>query len=84
MTEAEIRDRLRDWILIRSESPPGTELEDNTPILDSGLLSSLDVVELVVFVESLKGEEVDVDAIEPEVITNIDTLYKGFFGPNGT
>ena len=83
MTEAEIRDRLRDWILVRSKSPPGTELTDNTPILDSGLLSSLDVVELVVFVENLKGEEVDVDAIEPEVITNIDTLYKGFFGPNG-
>ncbi len=84
MTEAEIRDRLRDWILDRSKSPPGTELTDNTPILESGLLSSLDVVELVVFVENLKGEEVDVDAIEPEVITNIDTLYKGFFGPNGT
>ena len=83
MTEVEIRGRLRDWILDRSKSPPGTELKDDTPILDSGLLSSLDVIELVLFVEDLKGEELDVEAIEPEVITNSDTLYEGFFGPNG-
>ena len=55
MTETEIRTRLRDWILDRSNAPPGTELNDDTLILESGLLSSLDVVELVLFVENLNG-----------------------------
>jgi acyl carrier protein len=54
-------------------------LDDQTPILESGILSSLDVVELILFVESLRGEEVDVDRIEPESLTNIDTLYDTFF-----
>lgn len=78
-TEAGIRDDLRSWIIRRSKA--GIDrLDDETPILDSGILSSLDVVELIVFIESLRGEEVDVDDIEPESLTNIDTLYETFFG----
>lgn len=56
-----------------------TELSDDTPILESGLLSSLDVVELIVFIESLKGEEVDVDRIEPDALANVEALYQTFF-----
>lgn len=79
MQESEIRERLRDWILRRSQSKAKTELKDDTPILESGLLSSLDVVELILFIENLKGAEVDVDDIEPEVLTNVNTIYDGFF-----
>lgn len=79
MSETEIRSHLRDWILERAQAAPDRVLEDETPILDTGLLSSLDVVELILYVESLRGEEVDVDDIEPEILTNINTLYEGFF-----
>ncbi len=80
MSESEVRDQLRSWILRRSSKAPTTRLENDTPILESGLLSSLDVVELILFVENLRGEEIDVDAIQPEVLTNIDTIYDAFFG----
>ena len=39
----------------------------------------LDVVELVIFIESLRGEEVDVDSIEPEALLNVDSLFETFF-----
>ena len=55
-------------------------MADDAPILESGLLSSLDVVELIVFMESMKGEEVDVDSIEPEALENLDSLFETFFG----
>lgn len=54
-------------------------MDDRTPILESGILSSLDVVELVIFIESLRGEEVDVDSIEPEALLNVDSLFETFF-----
>jgi acyl carrier protein len=79
MSEAEIRDQLRSWILRRAKKAPNTRLDNDTPILDSGLLSSLDVVELILFVENLRGKEIDVDAIEPEALVNIDTIYGAFF-----
>jgi thioesterase domain-containing protein len=43
-------------------------------------VSSLDAVELVLFIESLRGDEVDTDAVEAEVFRSIDALYAGFFG----
>ncbi len=76
--QAAVRAALRRWILEHAKVAPG-ELSDRTPLLESGLLSSLDVVELVLFVEELRGEEIDTDDIEPEVFTSIDALWEGFF-----
>ena len=52
---------------------------DDQPILDDGLLSSLDVVEFILYIEELREEEVDIEAIEPEVFNSIDTLVEAFF-----
>ena len=70
---------MRRWILKRSQGRGVGDFSDETLILESGLLSSLDVVELVLFVESLSGSEVDVDSIEPGAFRSIDTLYETFF-----
>ena len=80
MNESEIRRQLRDWILNRSKNPPKGSFTDTTEILEEGILSSLDVVEFVLYIERLRGDEVDTDAIEPEAFTSIDTLYATFFG----
>lgn len=80
MDETEVRTQLRSWIRSRAKLAPSRELKDDTPILDQGILSSLDVAELILYIESLKGEEVDIDSIEPKVLRNIDTLYVAFFG----
>lgn len=77
--EQEVRARLRSWILERSARAAAVGLTDQTPILDAGLISSLDVVELVLFVEELRGEELATEEIEPEVFSSVDSLWRGFF-----
>ena len=42
-------------------------------------MSSLDIVEFVLFIESLRGEEVDTEDIDAEVFTSVNTLYDAFF-----
>lgn len=79
MDEATIRKNLRRWILDHSKAQVKGDLTDDTPILEQGILSSLDIVEFVLYIESLRGEEVDTDAIEPDVFTSVDTLWTGFF-----
>ena len=79
MDDKTIREELRAWILERSGAPADRRSRDDQPILDEGLLSSLDVVEFILFIESLREEEVDIENIEPEVFTNIDTLVEAFF-----
>ena len=78
MDEERAKAELRSWILARAQTESGRELAYDTPVLDEGLLSSLDVVELILFIESLKGGEVDPDSIEPESLTDINTIYAAF------
>lgn len=78
MNEAETRKALRDWIYERAKDKPA-RLDDATAIIDQGILSSLDVVELVLFIENLRGEEVDVDALQPESFHDVDSIWKSFF-----
>lgn len=79
MQESDVRTKLRDWILKHAKTAPSSAFSDQTQLLEEGILSSLDIVEFVLFIESLRGEDVDVDDIEPEVFTSIDTLYAAFF-----
>jgi acyl carrier protein len=81
MDESTIRKNLKRWILEHTKAQVSSDLTDDTPILEQGILSSLDIVEFVLYIESLRGEEVDTDAIEPEVFTSVDTLWSGFFEP---
>lgn len=79
MQESDVRTKLRDWILKHAKAAPTSAFSDQTLLLEEGILSSLDIVEFVLFIESLRGEDVDVDDIEPEVFTSIDTLVAAFF-----
>lgn len=78
MNELETRRQLRDWIYDRAKDKPDA-LTDQTPILDDGILSSLDVVEFVLFIENLRGAEVDVDALQPDSFRDVDAIWKAFF-----
>lgn len=79
MTEAEIRARLKSWVLEHAKSAASADFSDDTPILEKGLLSSLDIVEFVLYIEHLRDEELDADDIDPDVFTSIDSLYQAFF-----
>jgi acyl carrier protein len=77
--EAQLRAKLRSWILKHAKTPPAAAFSDVTQILEEGILSSLDIVEFVLYIESLRGDDIDVDDIDPQVFTSIDTLYEAFF-----
>jgi acyl carrier protein len=79
MQEQQIRAKLREWIAKHSKSPAKASFNDQTHILEEGILSSLDIVEFVLYIESLRGEDIDTDDIEPQVFTSIDTIFAAFF-----
>ena len=79
MIEQEIRTELRKWVLERVGEKDKRDFDDSSPLLTEGLLSSLDVVEFILFIESLRGDEVDAEALQPEVFTSIDTVFGAFF-----
>lgn len=80
MSPDEVKRKLREWIRSRSKRPIGeSDLHDDTPIIEAGFLSSLDIVEFVLYIESLIGNEIDIDDLEPAVFTSTNTMYQAFF-----
>ncbi len=80
MNETEVKLKLKDWIIDRSKIPvTDGQLKDDTPIIDDGYLSSLDIVEFILYIESLLGEELDMDELEPEMFVSTNTMYETFF-----
>ena len=81
IAESDVRDQLRDWILNRANATGRIDLTDDMPIIDDGLLTSLDVVELILLIEFMRGEEVDIENIEPEYFASINSMCDAFFPP---
>lgn len=77
--EAEIRRNLRDWILKVNAKIGIEELDDGTPIIERRIISSLQVMDLILFLEKLSERPIEVDKLKPGVFKNIDAIYENFF-----
>ena len=72
------RDALRSWILARRPDVPTGALRDDTPLLQSRILTSLDLLELIVFLERLRARPVDVEELRAGAFRDVDTLCRSF------
>lgn len=78
-TENDVRDALRQWIANTSGKASTQDLADDTPLFRSGVLKSVQVSDLILYIEELAERAVDVEQIKPGVFRDIDTIYRNFF-----
>ncbi len=78
-TEAEIRQSLRDWIIKKNGKIKPEDLNDQTPVIEQRIISSLQVMDLIFFLEQLSGKPIEVDDLKPGVFRDIDSIYRNFF-----
>lgn len=76
-SEAEARRALRAWVRDRS-SGAVDEFDDQTPLIASRLLTSLQITDLLLFVEEARGAPLDPASLRPGVFRDIDTIYATF------
>lgn len=77
--EDEIRRSLREWIAKTNGKMQPEDLGDQTPIIEQRIISSLQVMDLIFFLEQLSGRPIEVDDLKPGVFSDIDTIYQNFF-----
>jgi len=77
--EAEVRQALRDWVLKTSGKIKPDELTDETPIIEQRIISSLQIMDLILFLEQQTGQPIDVTQLKPGVFRNISMIYRNFF-----
>ncbi len=78
-TESEIKEALRAWVLKKSKRPEAAQVTDQTSLLESRIISSLQVMELILEIERLKGSNLDIKQLKAGAFQNIDTIYTSFF-----
>ena len=76
--EQDHKETLKKWIIENSKVEGADKITFSTPILEQKILSSLKVMEMIVFLESVKGSPVDVEQLKPGAFSSIDTIYDRF------
>lgn len=83
MSENEIKEQLRNWIAQRSGLITATEIQNDTPIIEHRIVSSLHALELLCFIEELRERPLDRAELKPNMLRSIDAIYKVFFRADG-
>jgi acyl carrier protein len=79
LNEVETRQRLRDWISANARRSVPGGLRDDTPILEQRVITSLQVMELILFVEKSGGRPVDITSLKPSSFRSIEDIHRTFF-----
>ena len=71
------REKLRAFVIDSTESAIA-DLTDQTHLFENGILKSIQVMDLILFVEEISGQEIDVEGLKPGAFKDIDTIIKNF------
>ncbi len=69
---------LREWIQSKASSVDHATITDQTLIIDEGLITSVDVLELFMLIEELGDIEIDATELEPHMLESIDKICQTF------
>jgi len=79
VTEQEERDALRAWIRAHNPDVPDGEPADDTPVIERRYLTSLQVADLLLYIEELRQAPIDPRRLQAGVFKSIDTIHATFF-----
>ena len=75
----DVKGALRAWIRERNPDVPAGEPADDTRIIERRYLTSLQVADLLLYIEELCGAPVDPSRLKPGVFASIDAIHAAFF-----
>jgi acyl carrier protein len=80
-----VRDReavmqsLREWLIKTNPAAADRRIEPDTDIIESRILESLQVVELILFLERQTGRAILAEDLNPATFRTLDSIYANYF-----
>lgn len=81
--EKEIKQALREWIAKKSRNCDMTSILDHTLILENRIITSVQIMDLILYLENLTNKPVSIEQVQPGVFSCIDSIYSAFFAETG-
>jgi acyl carrier protein len=75
----EVLGSLRGWLQGREGWVGDLVLEDDTDIIETRALDSLDLVEFILFLERESGRSILVETLDPRQLRTLAAIYATFF-----
>jgi hypothetical protein len=79
MKKQEVIDSLIEWIAEKNPKFKKSDITLDTPILEKRIITSLQIPDLILYVESLTGTPVSFDNLKPGSFHSISTILDNFF-----
>ena len=70
--------QLRAWILAHTDKITDADLRDDTPLLERRILTSLQLADLLLVLEELRGSPVDLERVTGAAFKNLASLVTAF------
>lgn len=74
-----VKTRIRDWILAKNPQVDAAALQDDTALLEQKILTSIQIMDLILFLEHLQERPLDIDQVQPENFHSVNTICAAFF-----
>ncbi len=82
--EADVRQALRDWVRDHATVEIPEPFDDQTPLITTRILTSLQIADLLLYVEELRGQRLEPGALRPGAFRDVDTIYAAFLAGGRT
>ncbi len=77
--EHPIKDELCRWVATHSAIFGEEAVPSNMAIIEKRIITSVQLMDLILYLEHLKGEPINPEHIKPGAFTSVDSIYQQFF-----
>jgi acyl carrier protein len=77
--EHDIKNRLSTWVAEQSSDYRQDTVPFDLPIIEQRIITSVQIMELILYLEHLRGEPINPMHIKPGAFSSIDAIYQHFF-----
>ncbi|MCI0504564.1 MAG: hypothetical protein L0Z73_00495 [Gammaproteobacteria bacterium] len=79
MKEQEIKTKLSAWVAGQSSGYHADSVPFDLRIIEQRIITSVQIMELILFLEHLRGEPINPMQIKPGAFSTINSIYQHFF-----
>jgi hypothetical protein len=67
------------WIVEKAAGICAADITEDTPIVEQRILSSLQVANLLLYIEQMSGAPIEISSLRPGVFHSLAAIYRHFF-----